>query len=260
MVALAWTVDCFVGLYLTLPVTLARFLAHWKIAWLIKWRAGALRVNFDLHRASGLWLWPLLFMFGWSSVMFNLNSVYESVTGALFDYRSGMDDVRMLHLRANPTPHLGWEAAQIAGEHLMAIEGERRGFRIKRPYGMAYIQDCGVYTYAVSADVNIQHSAWTTSLWLDGNTGALVKLDLPDGQHTGNTVENWLRALHFADLRDSLAYRLLVCALGLCIAMLSVTGVYIWLKKRRARRFVHASTQGDIHVANARRPTRLHQR
>ena len=239
-VALAWTVDCFLGLYLTLPVALARILARWKVAWVIKWRASAVRVNFDLHRASGLWLWPLLFVFGWSSVMFNLSTVYEPVTSALFDYRSGMDDVLALRLSANPTPRLDWNAAQAAGERLMASSAARRGWRIERPYGMAYIREFGVYTYAVSASINIQHSAWTTSLWLDGNSGALVKLDLPSGQHAGNTVENWLRALHFADLRDSLAYRVLVCALGLGIAVLSVTGVYIWLKKLRARRFVHA--------------------
>jgi uncharacterized iron-regulated membrane protein len=243
LVALAWTVDSFIGLYLTLPVVLSRFLFRWKTAWLIKWRANAVRVNFDLHRASGLWLWPLFFVFAWSSVMFNLYNVYEPVTGALFDYHSGMDDLRMrmLHSSASSMPHLDWEAAQSAGEHLMALEAARRGLRIERPYGMAYIPELGVYTYAVAAKGNIQHDAWTTSLWLDSNTGALVKMDLPSGEHAGNTVENWLRALHFADLRDSLVYRVLVCALGLVVAALSVTGVYIWLKKRRARRFVRAT-------------------
>jgi uncharacterized iron-regulated membrane protein len=70
-------------------------------------------------------------------------------------------------------------------------------------------------------------------------------MDLPSGEHPGNTVENWLRALHFADLRDSLAYRVLVCALGLGVAVLSVTGIYIWLKKRRARQFVRTGTVGS---------------
>jgi uncharacterized iron-regulated membrane protein len=59
------------------------------------------------------------------------------------------------------------------------------------------------------------------------------------------------RALHFADLRDSLAYTVLVCALGLGVAVLSITGVYIWLKKRRARRFVRTGTLGGLHVTLA---------
>lgn len=33
-----------------------------------------------------------------------------------------------------------------------------------------------------------------------------------------------------------LPYRIFVCGLGIAIAMLSVTGVYIWWKKRRLRR------------------------
>jgi uncharacterized iron-regulated membrane protein len=127
----------------------------------------------------------------------------------------------------------------------MAIGAARRGFRIERPCGMAYIQEFGLYTYAVAANVDIQHSGWTTSLWLDGNTGALIKMDSPSGEHAGNTVENWLHAPHFADLRDSLAYRVLVCALGVLVALLSVTGLYIWLKKRRARRFVRTGRQNS---------------
>jgi len=34
-----------------------------------------------------------------------------------------------------------------------------------------------------------------------------------------------------------LPYRIFVCGLGLVIVMLSVTGVYIWWKKRQARNF-----------------------
>ena len=66
------------------------------------------------------------------------------------------------------------------------------------------------------------------------DTGALISLDLPVGEHSGNTVTAWLRALHMADV-FGLPYRIFVCVLGLVITMLSVTGVYIWSKKREAR-------------------------
>jgi uncharacterized iron-regulated membrane protein len=39
---------------------------------------------------------------------------------------------------------------------------------------------------------------------------------------------------------DYLAYRIFVVFVGLVVAMLSVTGVYIWWKKRKAR--VHAKS------------------
>jgi uncharacterized iron-regulated membrane protein len=42
--------------------------------------------------------------------------------------------------------------------------------------------------------------------------------------------------LHFADLSNSPAYRALVFIVGIVIAMLAVTGIYIWVKKRYVRR------------------------
>jgi uncharacterized iron-regulated membrane protein len=113
----------------------------------------------------------------------------------------------------------------------------RRDFTLGHPYGMAYLPDIGVYAYAVTSPQNVQASGWSTSLWLDADTGTLVDLELPGGQHAGNTIGNWLRALHFADLQDSLVYRTFVCFAGIVIATLSVTGIYLWFKKWRARRF-----------------------
>jgi len=104
---------------------------------------------------------------------------------------------------------------------------------------MAYIAEFGVYTYAVASDANVEAHGWATSLWLDGDTGELVSVDTPLHERGGNLVGLWLRALHFADLRDSPLYRLLVCVLGLVVAALSITGVYIWLRKRSAKAFVH---------------------
>ena len=43
---------------------------------------------------------------------------------------------------------------------------------------------------------------------------------------------------------NSMPYRIFVCVLGLLITMLAVTGVYIWWKKRRARKY-SASRRGE---------------
>ena len=235
VVALAWTIDCFVGFYLTLPVARTRFLRRWRPAWRIKLPASGVRSNFDLHRAGGLWLLPLLFVFGWSSVMFNLQRVYQPVTRALLDYQDDMELVGKFHLRRNSSPRLGWSAAQSAGQRLLAQQALSHGFSVGRPYGMAYIEEWGVYTYSAMSSANVQAHGWGTSVWIDGNSGALISTDFPQRQHSGNTVETWLRALHFADLRDSALYRVTVFVVGLATVMLSVTGVYLWWKKRKAR-------------------------
>lgn len=247
IVALAWSIDCFVGLYLTMPTVLPGFVRRWLPAWRVKVRAKPVRVNFDLHRAGGLWLWPVLFVFAWSSVMFNLSPVYVPVTRAVLDYESPDALMQRPGLHESLHPRLGWREAQQFGAQALARVTRERNFRIVRPYGMAYIENLGVYTYAVESSLNVQRSGWGTSVWIDGDTGEVRDVGVPSGEHAGNTVETWLRALHFADLQDSLAYRILVSAVGMVVVMLSFTGVYLWLKKRRARRWSRA------HATEARR-------
>lgn len=248
VVSFIWTLDCFVGFYLTLPVAIAGFWRRWKPSWLIKWPAGFFRLNFDLHRASGLWLWPMLFIFAWSSVMLDLDPVYDWVTGALFDYPSPMDELMSMppHSAEQP-PKLDWHAAQAIGERLMAEQATIHGFTFKRPNSMAYIRDFGVYTYGGQSSLDVG-GGYNTDVTFDGDTGVLRSLDLPTGQHSGITVSTWLRALHFGDVFGSLAYRVFICVLGLLITLLSVTGVYIWWKKRRARKF-SAAHRGETTAA-----------
>jgi uncharacterized iron-regulated membrane protein len=66
-VALAWLVDCFVGLALTLPRPLGRW-RKWRLAWTVR----PSRLPFDAHRATGVWLWPVLVVLAMSGVYLNL--------------------------------------------------------------------------------------------------------------------------------------------------------------------------------------------
>jgi uncharacterized iron-regulated membrane protein len=100
---------------------------------------------------------------------------------------------------------------------------------------MAYIAEFGVYTYDVRTEQDIRSHGWDTGVWVDGDTGELRKVFLPYGEHTGNTISTVLWGLHYGDIRDVFAYRALVFIFGLVIVLLSVTGIYIWWKKRKAR-------------------------
>jgi len=235
-VALVWTFDAFVGFYLTLPSRRTGFWRRWRPAWLVKWSTrNAFRINFDVHRASGLWLWPILFVFSWSSVMLNLGAVYDWTMGKLFDYESDMAWFASRPLPPNETPRLGWREAQATGERLMAEEAARRGFRLGEPNGLAYLPELGVYSYDVHSTLDVRASGWNTGVWLDGNTGEPRRYFLPTGERSGTTITTWLGALHFADVGGSFVYRVFVSVLGVGLVALSGTGVYIWWKKRRGR-------------------------
>jgi uncharacterized iron-regulated membrane protein len=237
LVALAWTLDCLVSLYLTFPRTRLDFLRRWRPAWAVRRRAGFFRLNFDLHRAGGLWTWLLLLGFAWSSVMFNLPEVYDPVMRPFVD--QDVPDQMMAawregHYRA--LPRLGWQEARLRAEAEMDRLARQDGLQLGRAGMFGYLPEVGVYTYGVASSADVQERAWNTGVWIDGDTGALVTYTRATGQNRGYTVFTWLRALHFGDVYGWGGYRLLVCALGILVCLLSGTGIYIWWRKRRARR------------------------
>jgi uncharacterized iron-regulated membrane protein len=77
-------------------------------------------------------------------------------------------------------------------------------------------------------------------LYFDADSGAQRLFVQPSGRYAGNTVTEWLYALHKADV-FGLPWRIFVCVLGLVVAMLAGTGVWIWLKKRGSRRLATVS-------------------
>lgn len=51
------------------------------------------KLNFDLYRAGGLWLWVMLFVLAWSSVAFNLKVVYYPVMQTVFTLKPDQEEV-----------------------------------------------------------------------------------------------------------------------------------------------------------------------
>jgi len=70
-------------------------------------------------------------------------------------------------------------------------------------------------------------------------------LSLPSGQYAGDTVTHWLTSLHMARVFGR-PMQVLVCGMGLVVAMLSITGILIWLRKRRvgSSRYASAGSSG----------------
>ncbi|ATQ67201.1 MULTISPECIES: PepSY-associated TM helix domain-containing protein [Methylosinus] len=239
LIALAWTIDCFVGFYLTLPPpgqgkARSGWLARWKPAWLVKLRGSFYRINFDLHRASGLWLWAALLIFAWSSVYWNLTSVYTKATSLVFEYEPS---VWARDFKIDPPPGkalLPWEEAQAIGARLMDEQARANGFTVEALNAFYLLRDKGLYQYRVRSTRDIGDKGGGTYVLVNAYTGEFVGLDMPSGQHTGNTITSWLAALHMAAV-FGMPYRIFVSVLGVVIAMLSGTGVYIWWKKRKAR-------------------------
>jgi uncharacterized iron-regulated membrane protein len=238
IVALIWTIDCFVAFYLTLPHPHHHggksFFTRWKPAWLVKFRSSFYRVNFDLHRAGGLWLWAILLVYAWSSVFFTLPNFYTRATQLVLDYDQPVWAREATPQSDSRTP-MGWEEAQATGERLMAEHARQNAFTIERPLALYNLRKKGLFEYRVRSSRDIGDKSGSTSIFFDSHSGELKTLSLPTGQRSGVTLTTWLVELHTANL-FGLPYRIFISILGLVIVMLSVTGVYVWWKKLAARR------------------------
>lgn len=252
--ALVWTLDCFVGFYLTLPAakraqpqeqenfltqhtaSKRSFWQRWRPAWLIKWRGSNYRINFDLHRAGGLWLWIVLLIFAWSSVFMNLgDTVYKTVMQAVSEFHQPWTEIPDLD-KPLQNPAVGWREAYRIGQQTMARAAVVQGIQIEAPISMWLNRAKGFYVFNVRSSADIQDKFGQTKAVIDASSGEVKMLLLPSGQYSGNTITTWLMALHMGNV-FGLPYRIFVCVLGLAIVMLSVTGLVIWLKKRRAKAY-----------------------
>lgn len=234
IVALLWTVDCFVGAYLTFPTTRQNFWQRWSKAWQLRMNGGTYKVSFDLHRAVGLWVWPVLLVFAWSSVAFNLNEVYDPVMDTLFEHER-----RPTHLarrKSNAHPGLDWWQARETGRRLITEQAQKHGFAVLAEDWFVHEPALNLYFYDVRSSLDVtdhKHKA-LTRLYFDADSGELLYLSLPTGVAAGDTIRTWITSLHRAALWGY-PFKLLVTCLGFAVAMLSVTGVLIWLRKRDAK-------------------------
>lgn len=236
IVALVWTLDCLWSVYLTLPLSRRRFWGRWALAFRIKTPLRIVRGSFDVHRAGGLWFLPMLLIYAWSSVHLTCPDIYDRVTGALVEYQTTDQFVSALPHRGPAPPLLDWHAAQQAADDIIASRARQEGFRVLRRSLFAYFPNEHIYSFSVRTDRPLP-GFHDFNIFLDGDRGTLFSVNRPTGSHSGNTVTNWLRALHLAsDPLDTGWYRSLIAVTGVLLAAVSISGVYIWWKRRRSRR------------------------
>jgi uncharacterized iron-regulated membrane protein len=241
VVALLWTVDSFVGAYLTFPAKgpsdartgVGLWMKRWLPAWLIKTNRLFSWV-FTWHRASGLWLWGFLLVFAWSGVGLNLSTVYRPLMSQVF----GMNDYIHDRLPELPKPHgpspFSMAQAHAKAKHYMATELAQHDAELRREMSLAYAPEHQAFIYTVESSLDVSTRHPYTQVYLDSQSGALIGFQAPTGLAAGDSITSWLYALHFASV-GGITYRLVVAVTGLLVVVLSVTGVWIWFRKRQKR-------------------------
>jgi uncharacterized iron-regulated membrane protein len=227
IVSLLWFFDCFIGAYLTFPRGHPVFRRWWP-AWTVRYT----RVNYDLHRAGGLWPWLLLAAMALSGVYFNLNRelfmpalrTVATVSAEPFDSVPPAPD-------STPATVTLSQAATIG-----LNEAHSRGWPAV-PDGIYH--DAGRrfwFIYFEKAE-----SQWATAgsygVFVDDRSGAVTYVRTPKGT-AADVFVNWLSALHMGEV-FGFPYKVVLCLLGLVVAGLSATGVLIWWRKLQSRHAMH---------------------
>lgn len=239
IVALLWTLDTFVAFALTLPRrqtnAKTRFWHRWRPAWMVKWQASVTRINFDLHRALGLWLCTVLLIFAWSSVMFNLrDQVYLPVMTKVMPFDLSWRSVPKLNQPLTRLPMPWPEAHQMACQAMQEF-AQVHGLTIDFEDRLRLDRVRGVYMYSVHSSADLREDRGNTAILIDVQTGKLKGWWLPTKGEAGNTFSNWLGALHMGQV-FGLPYRIFVCLNGVALVAISVTGVLIWSRKRAVKK------------------------
>ncbi|MBT75254.1 MAG: hypothetical protein CL545_06560 [Alcanivorax sp.] len=240
IIALLWTLDCFVGAWLTFPPPRRRdarhrprrFWTRWAKAWQIRWRAGGHKRTFDLHRAGGLWPWALLLVFAWSGVALTLyDQVYRPTTGLFLSFQENPLDTVPARANPSPQPPIGWEPGYHAARQHLETLAEERDLTIHALERFAYTPRKNALKLMARTSSDVNERFGETWVYVDATDGAVLGHYLPTGEAAGNTVTTWLTSLHIAAV-GGVGYRVLATVLGVAVIVLSVTGILIWWRKR----------------------------
>ena len=228
VVAIMWVIDCLIAVLLTLPRG-RPFWGKWSKAWKIK-GGHAYRLNMDIHRAGGLWLWLLLLPVALSSVAMNLPaqvfkpavSLFSPVEPSVYEARGTLPKAQL-----GVTQLSYQQAYQLAQQ-----EGQRLG--LTAPIGELYYSfEYNFYGAGFGQhDTDAQGKSW---LFFHGTDGHLLGKEIAGQGTLGERFYRLQLPIHGGRI-IGMTGQVLIAVLGGMIAVLSLTGVYIWWRKLQARR------------------------
>ena len=217
LVALLWALDHLVALGIAFTNR-----HRWAESFRIRRGAQGFKLHFDLHRAAGLWLWPITFTLAVSGLYFNW---HQDVVSALTRLNLVTPELseRPAETRTSGNT-LSWPQAYTRFAALAAPEPITSfSFDQKRQAWRSRMRD------PRDLSPNGMRIVWLTA------DGDLIR----DRHETEGTATDkvlaWMFPLH-SGMAFGLAGRIVIAVSGLLISVMIVTGLLIWSRKRLARR------------------------
>ena len=260
IVALVWTINCFIGFYLTFPRAVkkkaqnqtspkkrASFLKRWLPAWKIRRKTNLFKLNYDLHHAFGLWLWGILFVIAWSSVGFNLREVYQPVMHAVVglegrderqensrkqsekaEQASGAEPATRVEVVSNEV--VDDEAIDVVNKansiaylsEQANIAAQSKGMLVREFLGIRWIEDEGQWQLRFKTDKDIGKKGGASSITVNAKTGSAEQVNFGyQNSSFGSKTNNWLMTLHMGHIGHGIGH--LLYQIFLALVGLAVT-------------------------------------
>lgn len=219
IIAILWLVDHFGAVYLSFPNP-----KSWKKSFLLRWKAGGYKLNFDMHRAGSLWLLPLLIVLALSSVYLNLKEPFKWVV-TQFSPITETQCACKVKATGNWIEHTSsWDGAigmaqQVKPELVSS--------------SITFFPDQAKFVVAMRGPDDIADSGMT-KIYVNATNGELLHVHDRDQETSGDTFLAWMWPLH-TGRAFGLFGQILVCLSGILITVICVTGLVIYSKKAKAR-------------------------
>ncbi|MDX2220482.1 MAG: PepSY-associated TM helix domain-containing protein [Burkholderiales bacterium] len=226
IIAVLWMATMMVGAFLAVPR-----IAHLQKAFVIKWQSSRARMLFDLHRSVGLIGGVLLVVIAFTGLYMNLPQVIEPAVAAMSPFSERPASVRSADQRRDQTWQVGWDAA---------LATARAAHPVDPVAGIGKIEARGYYQVRFLLPGDIMDSG-TVRYFVDGRNGQLLGHFNHRSGTLGDKIRVWQFPLHSGQ-GFGMPGRVLVLLIGLLPPLLALSGLWLWLRRRRLRRAAMTET------------------
>jgi uncharacterized iron-regulated membrane protein len=200
---------------------------RWREAFSVKWRARPLRFNRDLHGAVGIWGLVVFMVVSFSGVYLAFPQTITAGIGSVLPAR----DLRGQDARLKAVPIAG--QAPIDIDQVVALARQQAPSTVLRSIILPARQD-QPYRLIMAQPAQADGTPLAT-LYIDPWSRRILVNRAPADYSLGESILAWQRPLH-EGAGLGWIWRVLVFCSGLLPLLFSITGITMWLLKRRNRR------------------------
>ncbi|CAB3798801.1 hypothetical protein LMG28614_04848 [Paraburkholderia ultramafica] len=229
IVGSVWMFDSVIALWLSFPSFKA-----WRKSFAFRLKRGGYALTFDLHRSGGVWIWGLLMIVALTSISMNLSRPVVRPVVSLVSTLTP-DPISNPEILRAPQP-----GDQVLTRERIVQLAEQAGKAMNLavpPGGVYYAEFLHTYGVGFYAPGNDHGDIGLGNPWMywDAATGKPLGTQIPGKGTAGDIFMQVQFPLHSGRILG-LGGRILISTVGIVVAVLSATGLLIWLKKLNARR------------------------